>query len=109
MMPAAETLRILLFSLSAIYKLPAVSKARAAGRFRVADVARPPSPEKPPQLGVDSVSVHPLPAKVVIVPSGEILADAHITEVRDIEISGAVDCESCGRKQFCSRCGTAVA
>ena len=59
MTPLVPTLRMRLSDVSAMYRLPAVSKTTAQGRFRPALVAVPPSPERPKV---------PFPATVVIMP-----------------------------------------
>jgi hypothetical protein len=59
MIPFDDTMRILEFPPSAMYKLPALSRAMPRGPFSAAAVAGPPSPEK---------EKLPLPAIVEIVP-----------------------------------------
>jgi len=56
--------------------------------LRAAWVAGPPSPEKSPE---------PLPAKVLILPSGENPPDAVVVLVGDVEVSGRVQRQA-GRK-----------
>ncbi len=60
MMPLLSILRIRLFRESAIYTLPAPSRATPIGRFRLAEVAGPPSPENP---------AVPVPAMVEMIPA----------------------------------------
>src|SRR5664280_654782 len=61
MVPSGATRRTRLLPASAMYRLPAASTNRPYGMSRHAWVAGPPSPQKP---------LVPLPATVVMVPSG---------------------------------------
>ena len=58
-----STLRIAWFEKSAMYRLPAVSKAMPRGELSFASVARPPSPQ-----GADTQLLFIVPAMVVITP-----------------------------------------
>src|SRR3974377_321638 len=62
--PSGVTLRIRLLLKSAMKRLPAQSKARPVGELSFAEVAGPPSPEKPSDA---------VPTTVLITPSGVIL------------------------------------
>ena len=62
MMPPADTFRIRLLKVSAMKRFPAASTATPLGSFNDAEVAGPPSPEKPST---------PLPATVVMMPLTE--------------------------------------
>jgi len=65
MVPPGVTLRIRMFPRSAMNRFPAASTATATGANNSADVAGPPSPEKPP---MPSCAPKPLPATVVMMP-----------------------------------------
>ena len=62
--PPGVTFRMRLLARSEMYRFPEASTARPFGVFNDADVAGPPSPEKP---------WVPLPATVEIIPLGDTL------------------------------------
>src|SRR5665213_2281490 len=69
MVPPGDTFRIRSLPESAMKRLPEASTATLVGVFRDAAVARPPSPENPPQAA--NVHTGPVPATVVIMPPGD--------------------------------------
>ena len=69
----ASTQRTRLLSVSAINRLPSLSRTMPQGKLRLAPVANPPSPEKP---------FIPFPTTVVMMPE-----DASTRQIRELSLS----------------------
>ena len=98
MIPPGVTMRIRLFEVSAIKRLPARSTATPRGWFKEAAAAGPLSPEKPPLSGKP---ITPFPANVEITPPGVILRIRLLRVSVDKQVAGGIQGYGIGGIQIC--------